>query len=376
MDFLSKVFYLNLDLVPFISQRLYRLLSVHRGRLWGDWLFSLEAFGKEAPDQDGSLVYQVSYQELLYLVSAIRNPHKKLPEMRRTVIPEYLDHLVDSVDWNNYRVVGFTSTFQQNAASFALARRIKQKYPHIITLFGGANFDGEMGMEYVRQVAAIDYAVIGEGDYAFPEFLIAVQESRDPLEIAGVVGRRDGKVVKSSSIRPLMRQMDDIPTPNYDHFYSRRDTIQLGENETWRENPLPYESSRGCWWGAKHHCTFCGLNANGMTYRAKSPERVLEELNELTAKYGTFDFSAVDNIVDPRYFKTLFSKIRESEVDYTFFYEVKANLSRDQLRDLSMSGVKRIQPGIESLSSNVLELMRKGVKASQKPQFATLVDVL
>ena len=50
------------------------------------------------------------------------------------------------------RVVGFSSTFQQNTASFALARRLKQRYPGIVTVFGGANFDGEMGLELVRCV--------------------------------------------------------------------------------------------------------------------------------------------------------------------------------------------------------------------------------
>ncbi len=39
---------------------------------------------------------------------------------------------------------------------------------------------------------------------------------------------------------------------------------------------VPYETSRGCWWGQKKHCTFCGLNPLGMNYRAKSPERAVE----------------------------------------------------------------------------------------------------
>ena len=44
---------------------------------------------------------------------------------------------------------------------------------------------------------------------------------------------------------------------------------------------------------------------------------------------------------------------------------MKANLSREQLKLMAQAGITHIQPGIESLSSNVLRLMRKGVRASQ-----------
>jgi radical SAM superfamily enzyme YgiQ (UPF0313 family) len=41
------------------------------------------------------------------------------------------------------------------------------------------------------------------------------------------------------------------------------------------------ETARGCWWGAKHHCTFCGLNQNDMAFRAKSPQCAMDELVHL-----------------------------------------------------------------------------------------------
>jgi ribosomal peptide maturation radical SAM protein 1 len=61
----------------------------------------------------------------------------------------------------------------------------------------------------------------------------------------------------------------------------------------------------------------------------------------------------------------LFPQLIENGCDYDLFYEVKANLSRSQLRLLAQAGVTHIQPGLESLSTRVLSLMRKGVTASQ-----------
>jgi ribosomal peptide maturation radical SAM protein 1 len=102
-----------------------------------------------------------------------------------------------------------------------------------------------------------------------------------------------------------------------------------------------------------------------MEFRSKSPERVAEELAVLARRHRTFRFDAVDNILDARYLTTVLPAIARSEADYDLFYEVKANLTRAQLKQLAEAGVRRIQPGLESLDSGVLGLMNKGVRASQ-----------
>jgi ribosomal peptide maturation radical SAM protein 1 len=102
-----------------------------------------------------------------------------------------------------------------------------------------------------------------------------------------------------------------------------------------------------------------------MRFRSKSPGRVLDELAALARRYHGFRFEAVDNILDPRYLKEVFPAIADGAAGYQFFYEVKASLARSQLRALARGGVTHIQPGIESLSSPVLRLMDKGVRAAQ-----------
>jgi ribosomal peptide maturation radical SAM protein 1 len=92
---------------------------------------------------------------------------------------------------------------------------------------------------------------------------------------------------------------------------------------------------------------------------------VLDELASQARRYRSFRFEAVDNIMDTAYLRKLFPVLAENDMGYEIFYEVKANLRRDQLRLMAQAGVTSIQPGIESLSSNVLRLMRKGVRAIQ-----------
>jgi ribosomal peptide maturation radical SAM protein 1 len=153
--------------------------------------------------------------------------------------------------------------------------------------------------------------------------------------------------------------LDASPVPNYTSYFARADELGLASHYR-AEWALPVESSRGCWWGKKHHCTFCGLNGLGMAFRAKSPGRFMDELAELTRRHLISSFEAVDNILDLKYIPDIFARIEQSRTDYRFFYEVKSNLTREQIRALYRGGVRCVQPGIESLSSHVLRLMRKG----------------
>jgi ribosomal peptide maturation radical SAM protein 1 len=164
---------------------------------------------------------------------------------------------------------------------------------------------------------------------------------------------------------PPLRLLDDLPTPDYTEYFARGEELGLVQREAHRGVWLLVESSRGCWWGEKHHCTFCGLNGTTMQFRAKSANRMIDELAEHARRYRVSRFSFIDNILDMGYVRDLLPKLVESGADYQMFYEVKANLTRAQLKLMAQAGLVQIQPGIESLSSTVLRLMRKGVRAAQ-----------
>ena len=351
-----------LDFAALVGERLYAALADHRGRLVGDWLFSVAAFGDAAPDPEGRLLADFA-ADLRHLDPADLD---RLPDIRARLVPTYLDGLVETDLWRHVRVVGFTSTFQQNTASFALARRLKERFPHLVTVFGGANFDAEMGREWVRAFDCIDVAISGEADDAFPALLDALATGADPAGIPGVL-RRGAAADGSSPSAPPIASLDELPCPDYAEYFARRKL--LWRQDRTGEVVVPFESGRGCWWGAKHHCTFCGLNGTSLTWRAKSPARVLDELALQAERHGVSRFAAVDNILDPRYPSDLMPALVESAPGYELFYEVKANLDRHELAVLARAGVRHVQPGIESLSSAVLRLMRKGVRSGQNVNF-------
>src|SRR5262249_36776620 len=221
-----------------------------------------------------------------------------------------------------------------------------------------------MGVETLRAFPWIDCVVSGEADAFFRELCeLLLDEGRDPDPAALPYGvQTQGTIRKQppngeAPPRSILRDLDSLPTPHYDDYFA---ALRASALEGLIQPGLLAESSRGCWWGERSHCTFCGLNGVGMTYRSKSPSRVLAELTELSDRYKLRNIQFVDNILDMSHIKTVITQLAGVEPKYHLFYETKANLKRPQVRALAEAGVNWIQPGIESLDDRVLKLIGKG----------------
>src|SRR5215216_500857 len=64
---------------------------------------------------------------------------------KRRGLEQLLDELISRHGLDEAHVVGFTSMFMQNVASFAMARRLKARNPGLVTVMGGANCEWPMG---------------------------------------------------------------------------------------------------------------------------------------------------------------------------------------------------------------------------------------
>jgi radical SAM superfamily enzyme YgiQ (UPF0313 family) len=81
------------------------------------------------------------------------------------------------------------------------------------------------------------------------------------------------------------------------------------------EPRLLIETSRGCWWGELHHCTFCGLNGSLMKYRAKDSDRIWSEIESLVTRHQILDLVTVDNIMDLTLLSTLLPRVERAGWD-------------------------------------------------------------
>lgn len=357
------------------SYQLIRMLPP--SGLLGEWFFTRSAFrenadrlhplhtGKHYFDTDTDFVQKV-------FASAGAKDEEAFFSRIQEKATNFVDTLAKRLLDNGARVVACTSMFDQQVASLALLRRVKELDPTVVTALGGANCAGAMGVAVHRCFPWIDFTATGEFDLDIGEVFGSLAReganSRYQKErVPGLLGpeqRGIEEMCEHPASKPL-QDMNLAAMPDYGDYFTQLSRSPLSPHI---QPSLTVETSRGCWWGAKQHCTFCGLNADGMAFRKKSPARALEEFRGLSERYQTKRFSVADNIIDMSYFKEVLPQLAEEPGDLRFFYETKANIKRSQVETMAQAGCKFIQPGIESLHDETLQLMRKGTTACQNLQ--------
>jgi len=356
---------LNHDFAQYMGVDCYQNICDSMQNLYagfGDWLFRQQAF-PQLPDNTEKYLRRYFGGK-----SSTEQQIRDLIEQKRPKLDEYMDELITKYELDKAQIVGFTSMFMQNVASFAMAKKLKRRNPELITIMGGANCEFPMGRVIAERVEQIDFVFSGPALKNFPEF---VQYCLDGelsrcRSIRGVFFK--GAPLPPSSAERIGEELS-IDTPmelNYDDFLQRFDEYFA---KTDLEAILPIETSRGCWWGERSHCTFCGLNGVSMAYRAMKPELAIEHFKSLfrySGKVGMLE--AVDNILPKHYLKDVLPFL-ETPPDMKIFYEVKADLSEEDFAVLAKSRVKIIQPGIESLATSTLKLMKKGTTSFQNINF-------
>jgi ribosomal peptide maturation radical SAM protein 1 len=350
--------YLNVDFLdrlpggPSERLRLYDTISQRNDSCVGDWLFT------DTPSSDAQAFVG-------FLESQETDPGvARACVATRRIASRFVDEVLDEIEWERYAIVGFHSIFNQTLACLRLARALKQRHPEIVTLFGGPGAQGDLGIEIVRQFDQIDYAVRGEADRTIVPLVRTILAGGRPDDVKGAVFRcADGVAVNETEI---VDEMDSLPLPDFDDYFAR---IAASEYAPFLEVFLPVENSRGCWWGARHHCTFCGIEDAAMAFRKKSPARVLRDIAQLVERHGVRSFRCVDNILDMGYYDTVLPRLAAEQPELRMFHEVKANVKRVHMERLARAGVTLLQPGLEHLSTEVLRLMRKGITFLQNVQF-------
>lgn len=355
-----RVLYANIHFAATIGVAAYvRCSHTFRGTFVGERLFARSAYGLPALGRRAESMFTLS-RALGGLIAAEvygedparnRGLLDELPALEAQV-PGWTRDVAAMLAAEPAAVIGATSTFEQTGSAISLLRAVKALDPSKIAILGGANCEGEMAEGIAALGPFLDYVFAGESEKSFPAFLAALARGERPA-------------LRIQKDQPC-RDLDSIPPLDYDDYFEQRAAwLNPSDMAAIEETALPYETSRGCWWGEKSHCTFCGLNGEGMAFRSRSPGRALDDLRSLTERYGIRKVLMSDNIMPHKFFGTFVPRLAEELPGLDLFYEQKANLTREKLVALRRAGVNLIQPGIEAVSSGLLRLMRKGVSGAQ-----------
>jgi ribosomal peptide maturation radical SAM protein 1 len=355
----TQILYLNLLYSNITGANVHKSIAVDDFLFIGERLFADAAFGHSAVDscldkisnmewapdhirytKQKVTYFRISKEAILYRED-FSTINWKLLESETT---HWVQLIAQRIANMGFRVVGASTSFGGLVPPVALLNCVKKLDPGIITVLGGAMCDGDMAKGVLSLKSGIDYVFSGEGEKTFPDFVSEVLADRLP----------EGKVIYGESITDL----DSVPLPDYGEYFEQLKKFSLappfpGSIE------IPYETSRGCWYGK---CTFCGFFGKKNFRRQKSPDKILNDLKILTGRYGSnVTYIFVDNSMPFPFLDTLLPSLSKEISSINFFTQVNANLTLEQVLSLKKAGVNCIGPGIESLSSSLLNQMRKGV---------------
>jgi ribosomal peptide maturation radical SAM protein 1 len=359
------IHYINLDFAQYLGLKAHNLimnvLDLNNTGI-RDWFFRQAAFPEL---EDNTEEY---FRRYFPHANTDVQAYRQFIRMKRQGLDGFLDTMVKLYKLDEADIVGFTTMFHQNVASFALARKIKERNPNVITVMGGANCESPMGQELVKNIEQVDFVFSGPGLISFPEFVGCCLDNElvKAHQINGVFSKANCEapipqaalgVFKKHSIIGDELELDASVELDYEPFLDSLDShFPNGDVR----GVLLFETSRGCWWGEKAHCTFCGLNGMSMKYRSMSSQNALMQIQSLFKYAGRVNqIDSVDNIMPKNYMTEVFPNLN-TPPGMSIFYEVKADLSEEDVAVLAKAGVTKVQPGIESLATTTLKLMKKG----------------
>lgn len=357
---------LNLDFVSFMGGlAIYNHALSAEGQLtgFGDWFFRREAFPGAA---DNTREY---FARFYFGSERADADFRDWIIDRRKNLGSFLDRLLRLYRIHRADVVGCTSLFAQTVAGIAICRRLKSYAGGPITVMGGSACEGEAARALTANGDAPDFVFSGPALVNFPEFLASLATGGNNQGTAssrpGVFVRNQGTNHKKPATGPAL-DPDTRLRLDYRPFLERRENRLGGQSG---KPVLPFETSRGCSWGEKSPCRFCGLNGSCRDSRAMSPERARETIRQMFPLVDRCRLlAAVDNNM-PADFPRLVFRDLNPPPGTVIRYEARPDLEAHELTCLRRGGVHCVQAGIEALHSHSLKLMRKGVTAPGNVRF-------
>ncbi len=214
---------------------------------------------------------------------------------------ENTDDVVESLESPSF--VGFSNYIWNTQYNLTLAKKIKDKYPECVILFGGHNIPPDNS--FLEKYSFIDFLIHGEGEEAFKDLLIELcKDKKDFSNISNLSYRSSSDSFVKNPTAVLTKT--DYPSPYltglFDYIFEENPDMQLD---------AIIETSRGC----PRDCAYCDWGCNSQKIKLFPIERVFAEIDWFAehkikfiwgadANFGAYERDM--NIVD------YFIKVRES----------------------------------------------------------------
>jgi radical SAM superfamily enzyme YgiQ (UPF0313 family) len=277
---------------------------------------------------------------------AIYDPKREVRFGRRQYDASFYDAAAADILATKPEAVGFTTLGCSFLFAVRVAERIKRQEPEMPVLLGGPHAT-MLDRRILEVYDQFDVVVRHEAEQTLLPVLAAL-ETRCFDFIPGVTWRsRTGGQIRSTPGLPKIEDLDSLPIPLYDLYPIPELDLDL----------LRVEAGRGC----PFSCTFCSTASFFQrSYRLKSPERLVREMDLLHARYGATEFKLDHDLftVDRR-------KVRafcEAVQDRNYRWRVSARtdcVDEELLESMALAGCIGLYFGIETGSQRMQRISEK-----------------
>lgn len=231
---------------------------------------------------------------------------------------------------------------------FSLAWHLKARLPGIHITVGGPAITQILVRQtpenQVKILGPFDSAVLYEGEQALLDLVNKLARGEAPEKI--INGQTHSR-------------LDCLPTPDFDGLPM--------ESYFSPEIVLPYDPSRGCYWGK---CAFChyGLCRQGTArYRERKIADMVEHIKHLSSCWGCRNFYFSQDAFLPGTAQKLSNALKEAALNIHWSTDMRPepDLTQDVCRDLTAGGALSVALGIESASPRLLKLINKGISVEK-----------
>lgn len=299
-------------------------------------------------------------------LSAYLREHGHQPKIFDMIFDDVTTDVVDAwIRENGVTVAGIGCMTCEFPDAVEEARRLKAAHPGIRVIFGGAHPSG--APEDCLQTGVVDYVIVGEGEIALDQLLKSLEAGREPDGIAGVWKISGGQI--ASNVPAEVPDIETLPPPAYD-ILDLPKYFQL--DSPWHfpksKRVVQFISSRGC----PYRCSYCHT-IHGKKYRGLSPEKVLDQMEDLVKNHGVKEFMMVDDIFnfDLERAKQICRGVldRRLGVHLQFPNGVRGDRFDEELVELmAKAGGHFMAVAIETVSERYQKLIRKNLKLDQAMQ--------
>ena len=315
------------------------------------------------------------------------NMYSKYKEMN-----DILDIFYQYIEKSSPKYIGFSIIDGNIDATLYFVKKIKEKYPDVITLIGGSgvsimgsaelafneartgsyklmHYDMEI-QKALMNYSFVDFFVFGDGEKTLIELYDSNHQNLDDVlkwmvldQIKGLAWQKNGEWILNQQRN--LSDLSDVPRPDYTDF------MDNPYYKKYYDIAIPITFSRGC----NFRCTFCSVPTFVPLYRHKPIEQCLDEIGywiDIHKKkfeeksWYRIGMLAHDSILNgnPKWLEELCHGIIDKGYGDKITWGGNLRLMKpmtdiDTLRLYNKAGIEYMVTGFESASPSVLKHMKK-----------------